>query len=141
MAKKKKNNQEEKKVNLPNEKVNLPDENGDKKEGIEFEDIFATAEGQRTEYFTILNDLINADKNLDLKTEINKPLGWSSLKLIEDYLGNFGLEYSQYILQLFTEYSFRYKVSKGRRSREEIIRALTHSNIDIQKDKKQIEIP
>ena len=114
-------------------------EEKEEKEGIEFEDIFAQAEGQKTEYFTILNDLIDDKKNLELKTEINKPLGWASLKLIEDYLGKFGLEYSQSILKLFTKTSFKYLISKNRGSRYEIIKALTHSDIEIQKE--NIEIP
>jgi len=86
-----------------------------------------------------LNDLIDDRKNLELKTEINKPLGWSSLKLIEDFLGKFGLKYSKQIIQLFTKTAFKYYISKQRGSRKEIIQALTHTDIEI--PKQDIEIP
>jgi len=59
-------------------------------------------------------------------------LQWSSLKIIEDFLKKFGLEYSKSILELFTRTSFKYYISFKRGSRKEIIQALTHTDkIDV----------
>jgi len=85
-------------------------------------DIFDMVQTE-SENYKILRELIN-DQNIELKTEINKPFDFSVLKLIAEYLRDNKLPYSASLIDKFIKISFKYLLSKNRKSREEIIRAL-----------------
>lgn len=81
---------------------------------------------ERNEYYEILNNLIN-ENNIEMKTEIHKPLLWSSLTIIKDFLNSKQLIKSSDILRNFITTSFKYYVSYKRKSRKEIVEALKNS--------------
>lgn len=71
-----------------------------------------------------LIDQFFSDKDIEKKTELDKPLKWSALKMIEDKLEAKGLHLSANVIRQFRETSFRYLVSYKRQGRKEIIEAL-----------------
>lgn len=73
----------------------------------------------------ILNNLLDGNKDLDLKSHIFKPKNLASLKILSDVLGNLNLPKSNQIIKDFINIYLRYMVSFDRLSRKEIIKALT----------------
>lgn len=73
----------------------------------------------------ILNNLIEADKNLDLKTHIFKPKQLSSLIVIQEYFKSIGLNISSDLIKSFMKHFKRLMVSYKRLSRIEIIKAIS----------------
>jgi len=73
----------------------------------------------------ILNNLIEGDKNLDLKTHIFKPKQLASLIVIQEYLKNIGLTKSSDLIKSFMKHFKRLMVSYKRLSRIEIIKAIS----------------
>jgi len=73
----------------------------------------------------ILNNLIEGDKNLDLKTHIFKPKQLASLIVIQEYFKTIGLNTSSDILLSFMKHFKRLMVSYKRLSRIEIIKAIS----------------
>ena len=71
----------------------------------------------------IVDTLINTE-NLEGKTQLNKPLKWSILKTIEEFLLSHNLPKSNAILKNWMETSFIYLISDNRKGRQEIIEAL-----------------
>jgi hypothetical protein len=76
--------------------------------------------------------LLSEDK-LDTKTDLNKPIAWSALKVIQDFLAQKNLTLSSNTLDLFTKTAFKYLISKERRGRAEYIEALGMLNKDDKK--------
>jgi len=73
----------------------------------------------------ILNNLIEGDENLDLKTHIFKPKQLASLIVIQEYLENIGLTNSSDLIKSFMKHFKRLMVSYKRLSRTEIIKAIS----------------
>lgn len=71
----------------------------------------------------IVDELFSED-NLDRKTELDKPIQWSVMKVLREFLDQHTLPYSSGILQEFVETSFRYLISKKRKGRGEYVKAL-----------------
>jgi len=71
----------------------------------------------------IVEELLN-EKNLDRKTELAKPLRWSVMTTIENFLQSKQMALTQKIINDFTQLSFKYLISHERKSREEYIQAL-----------------
>lgn len=84
----------------------------------------------------ILNDLINAKENLDMKTEINNPLSLSALKTLSHYIKKRNLNITSYYINYFIKVYLRYMVSNKRRSRKEIVNALINLKEDEEKESK-----
>lgn len=72
----------------------------------------------------IVVELLDSTKNLDEKTELDKPLIWSTLHSMKKYIEEKGLENSAKIIEKFTNQSFKYLISKKRQGRKEYIEAL-----------------
>ena len=70
-----------------------------------------------------LNNLLS-DDNIEKKTELDKPLKWSALKVIEDKLTDIQLVRSAKVIHDFRENSFRYLISYKREGIREKIEAL-----------------
>lgn len=68
------------------------------------------------------------DKNLETKTELDNPLRFSCLTMIENILEKHQLINSATILKNFTTVSFKYLISKNRKGRIEYIEALQMLN-------------
>ena len=83
----------------------------------------------------ILNALLDGDKNLDLKTHINKPKQLASLKIIRDVLKGAKCPTSSELIDAFTEKYLRYMVSFRRMSRTETIKAISEPNDAIKSEK------
>ena len=74
----------------------------------------------------ILNNLLNSDKNLSLKTEIINPMKLASLYTLAVYLKSKKyLKTSKTIMEFIRMY-LTYMVSNKRKSRNEVIKALTN---------------
>jgi len=73
----------------------------------------------------ILNNLIEGDKNLDLKTHIFKPKQLAGLVVIQEYLKIIGLTKSSDLIKSFMKHFKRLMVSYKRLSRIEIIKAIS----------------
>ena len=76
----------------------------------------------------ILNNLLDAEKNLELKTHIYKPKQLTSLVILGNYLKNLGLIKSAKIIETFTKTYLEYMISYKRLSRIEIIKAISSIN-------------
>ncbi len=84
----------------------------------------------------ILNALLDGDKNLDLKTHINKPKQLASLKIIEDVLKDAKCGKAGELVNAFTKKYLRYMVSFKRMSREETIKAISEPREEMKPTKK-----
>lgn len=72
----------------------------------------------------IVEELLNTEKNLDTKTELNYPIKWASLNLLQNYLELKGMENSSNVLKHFLNIAFKYLISNNRKGRLEYIQAL-----------------
>jgi len=84
----------------------------------------------------ILNNLINSDKNIALKTEIYNPKKLATLLSYAEYLKSRKFVKSYKIIFNFIETYLKYMVSNKRKSRMEVIKALTNLT-----ERKETEIP
>lgn len=101
------------------------------------EDIFTSKTNEDVKREIVL-ELLNSDKNLDEKTELKKPLNWSIMKTIKDYLKEHKLFLSSSILLKFIVHSHKYLISKNRQGRKEYIEALNSlDNIADEKNRKR----
>lgn len=73
----------------------------------------------------ILNNLLDGEQNLDLKTHIFKPKQLASLFVLGSYLNTNKAVHSAGIISEFIQIYLRYMVSFKRLSRSEIIRAIS----------------
>lgn len=81
----------------------------------------------------IVEELLNS-QNLDSKTELQKPMKWSILRVIISFLESKKLLKSSKILDEFVNTSFKYLISLDRKGRIEYIQALQAVN-EKEKDK------
>lgn len=72
----------------------------------------------------IVVELFDTTTNLEVKTELNHPIQFATLKSLKDFCEANGLTNSALIIDKFMEYSFKFLISKERKGREEYIRAL-----------------
>jgi len=98
---------------------------------ITLDSLFSNIE-QENEVFKILNVLLNPEDHLELKTEIKKPFLFSALRTYKDFLTKHGLGNSANIINTFENNSYKLLISKDRKSREEIIKAIASSNSNIE---------
>ena len=73
----------------------------------------------------ILSNLLDGEKNLDLKTHIFRPKQLSSLFVLGSYLNNNGAKHTSGIISEFLQIYLRYMVSYNRLSRIEVIKAVS----------------
>jgi len=73
----------------------------------------------------ILSNLLDGEKNLDLKTHIFKPKQLSVLFVLGSYLNGNGAKHTSGIIAEFIQIYLRYMVSFDRLSRVEIIKAIS----------------
>lgn len=76
----------------------------------------------------ILNNLLDAEKNLELKTHIYKPKQLTSLVVLGNYLKSIGLVKCAKIIEGFIKTYLEYMISYKRLSRVEIIKAISSIN-------------
>lgn len=85
----------------------------------------------------IVNELFS-NENLDRKTELKRPLSWSIIDVIRNYLQGHNLTYSSGILQNFIEISFRFLISKNRQGRQEYVEALKSISRNIESEQVKV---
>lgn len=73
----------------------------------------------------ILINMLDGEKNLDLKTHIHKPKQLTSLVVLAKYLKENQCTKSSKLLEGFIEKFLRYMVSFDRLSRTEVIKAIS----------------
>ena len=83
----------------------------------------------------ILMDLIDGEKNLDLKSHVNKPKKMTGLVILSDFLKVNQCRDSSKIISKFSQQFLRYMVSFNRKSRTEITEAIS-SALDREVDAK-----
>lgn len=101
-------------------------------------DIFQSKTNSDVEREIVL-ELLNSEKNLDEKTELGKPLKWSALRTISEFIKSRNLEQSHTILESFIVQAFKFLISKDRKGRKEYIEALQSINNRIEESKKDKE--
>ncbi|MGQ4876463.1 MAG: hypothetical protein ACP6IY_20560 [Promethearchaeia archaeon] len=84
----------------------------------------------------VVEELLN-DNNLETKTELERPLRWSCIKMVQEYIEDHNLKQSNKILNNFIDVSFHYLISKKRQGRKEYIEALK-SLSHLQEDQKPV---
>lgn len=87
----------------------------------------------------ILNNLLDGEQNLDLKTHIFKPKDLSALYVLGSYLNRNKATHSSEIISEFITIYLRYMVSYKRLSRTEIIKAIS-SVLEAKRQKGNLEI-
>jgi hypothetical protein len=92
------------------------------------------------EFVRIMDKLIHGDKDIDLKTEINHPVHLTILKSLSELAIDHDLPRTSKTIETFIKYYFRYMISKGRKSREEIIQGLQALSEKMIKETKEIEM-
>lgn len=95
-----------------------------------FETLFKDSGIEENPQTKIVNELLS-DDNLDKKTELDKPLKWSALKVIQMKLEAKKMLNSTAILEEFIDKSFKYQISKKRKSRAEFVEALKAFNVNM----------
>ena len=104
-------------------------------------DIFSKVEEQNLRQ-KIVEELLNTETNLEAKTDLAKPMKWSCLNVINDYINNRDLKKSSAILSLFENISFKFLISNKRKGREEYIQALQSlTKLDITDEKPILNRP
>lgn len=81
----------------------------------------------------ILANLLSPE-NVEMKTEIQNPLGFSGLAMFSEYLVRLGFTKSANLINRFLKTHFIYCVSKNRGSRNEVIEAFKNANISIERE-------
>jgi len=81
---------------------------------------------QDSSFKEILNNLLDGEENLDLKTHVFKPKELASLNVVSLLLETMGFTKSSNLVLQFIEIYLRYMVSYKRLSRSEIIRAISN---------------
>ena len=76
----------------------------------------------------ILNNLINVDENLILKTHIHRPKQITKLMLWQDYLESINYPITSKLIENFIDYYLKCMVSYNRIGRKEIIEGLSAFN-------------
>lgn len=84
----------------------------------------------------ILINMLDGEKDLDLKTHIHKPKQLSALFILKNYLKTNQCKVSSKIVDDFIKQYLRYMVSFDRLSRTEIVKAIT-SALDREIEAKQ----
>ena len=79
----------------------------------------------------ILINMMDATKNLGLKTEINKPKDLASLSIFATYMEKKGYKVSAGIIRDFIKKYLEYMVSNKRKGRKEIIDAISAPNREV----------
>lgn len=87
-------------------------------------------EVQDSSFKEILNNLLDGEENLDLKTHVHKPKELASLNVIAMLLETMGYNKSFNLVMEFIKIYLRYMVSFKRLSRTEIIRAISNLSQD-----------
>lgn len=88
----------------------------------------------------IVDELLNQN-NLSQKTELDKPLNWSCLEIIQIELTKANLPKSAQILEDFKNYTFRFFISKNRKGRLEYVDALKSINSGLTLNPNSMENP
>jgi hypothetical protein len=73
----------------------------------------------------IMDKFIIADRNLILKTDLENPLTFTALMVIQNDLKRKGLKESAKTLEVFCDYYIKCRVSNKRMSRKEILDAIS----------------
>jgi len=81
-----------------------------------------------SEVHEILREMFS-EEHLEKKTELTRPLNWSVMSSIEEFLREHELPRSASILSRFIRTSFRYLISHSRKGREEYVEALRQASL------------
>jgi len=88
----------------------------------DFSDIFQTSDF--SEFYNVLQQMLDGSKDIDLKTEIHRPRIISIMQTITEFANQLNLKQTADTLRKFVIYYYRNMVSFNRGSRKEIVQAL-----------------
>lgn len=94
-----------------------------------------------SEQFRVLSQLLDADKNLELKTEINKPFSFAVLNVYVKFLRENSFVDVAEMIENFIQNYFKLSISKKRAGRKEIIDALKSLGMQYQQNQLMNQIP
>jgi len=77
-----------------------------------------------SEFYNILKDLLDSEKNLETKTEINSPFHISILQTYQELLDQYNFKKSSTLVKTFLKNFLTDMISFKRKSREEIVSIL-----------------
>lgn len=102
-------------------------------ENIGFKQFAQPISGQQnsSEQFKILEDLQDSEKNLELKTEINKPFSFAVLSVYSKFLRDLDFIEIADIIDNFKKEYYKLNISKKRAGRKEIIDALKSAGLQL----------
>lgn len=97
---------------------------------------------EESEFHSILMKLMDGEKDIDLKTQIEKPRLFTVLTVYQDFIKDKNLSLSANLVQIFIKHFERYMISYKRESRKEIVEALHHlkASIENQQEPKSDEL-
>jgi len=99
------------------------------------EELVEMFKDKKISFQEILLSLLD-EEDLEMKTEIHDPLGLTALKILQEYLEKCELSKSAKLIDIFTEYFLKYMVSYKRKSRAEIIEAISKSmSLELKEEK------
>lgn len=74
---------------------------------------------------SVLNNMINGDDNVDLKTDISNPKALALLKIIGNLYSERGFDTPALYIKNFIDIFLRYNISRNRLSRKELTEVLS----------------
>lgn len=72
----------------------------------------------------IVEELLNPEKNLDTKTELDHPIKWAVLEVIKQLVEDKDMKISAKVIIKFIKSSLTYLISHNREGRKEYVQAL-----------------
>lgn len=82
-------------------------------------------------------DQLFSDDELEKKTDLTRPINWSVMSVLAEFLRQRGLKRSAGIVEAFVNTSFKYLISKSRKGREEFVEALKRAALETQEGQSQ----
>lgn len=83
---------------------------------------------------TVLNNMINGDENVDLKSDISNPKALALLNIIGKLYAERGFDTPALYIEKFIEIFLRYNISRNRLSRKELTEVLS-SQVALERQK------
>lgn len=76
----------------------------------------------------------HSEKDLEQKTDLEKPILWSALSVLQNFYDKLGVKRPSEILETFKFHSFKNLISKKRLGRKEFVECIKGLGISIQQD-------
>lgn len=101
--------------------------------GKSLSDFFSKTEtkDKESELFRLINQFINSEKNIELKTRIKNPIAWSAYSVVSDLVEKLGFSLGKELMDRFIAYYFKYEISHDGLSRDEFVKAIKGGSLSL----------